>query len=174
MNALLTDLEYEYRRHKGLADKAIAPIDDDIFFQRPTELNNSVAHIVKHLAGNLRSRFTDFLTTDGDKPDRDRDSEFVITDKDKRADLLAAWEYGWRCVFNTFHSLKPEDLAKSITIRGEAHTVQQALLRGATHAAYHVGQILYLIRLLHPDGVWLTIAPGQSKNHTGSYFRKPS
>ena len=168
------DLEFEYRHHKTLADKAIAPIDDDIFFQRPTQSNNSVANIVKHLAGNLRSRFTDFLTTDGDKPDRDRDNEFVITDQDTRAKLLAGWEHGWKCVFNTFHSLKPEELLKTIPIRGETHTVQQALLRGATHTAYHVGQILYVVRLLCPQSAWLTVAPGQSHGMVGTYRKNSS
>jgi uncharacterized damage-inducible protein DinB len=172
MNAIIPDLQFEYRRHKALADKAIAQLDDKTFFQRPTALNNSVAHIVKHVAGNLRSRFTDFFTTDGDKGSRNRDGEFVITEQDTRAALHEAWEAGWKALFDTFAAMQPADLAKTITVRDEPHTILQALLRSVTHTAYHVGQILYLVRLLQPESQWLTIAPGQSELHKkGAYFK---
>jgi hypothetical protein len=108
---------------------------------------NPIALIVKHFAGNLHSRWTNLLTTDGEKADRDRDAEFLLTESDTRANLLAAWDNGWQAVFDTLASLQPADLDRTITIRGEPHTVQQALIRGLTHAAYHVGQILYLSRL---------------------------
>ncbi len=174
MNNLLADLTHEFRRHKALADRAMAQLDDEQFFHRPGEAVNPIALIVKHLAGNLASRWSDFLTTDGDKPSRDRDGEFRLTEQDTRANLLAAWERGWQTLFDTLAGLQASDLEKTVTIRGEAHTVVQALLRGATHAAYHTGQILYVVRLLRPDVVWLTIAPGQSRSHQrGTYRRMP-
>lgn len=169
MNDFLPDLLYEFRRHKELADKAMARMSDEAFFRRPGDAVNSVALVVKHLAGNLKSRWTDFLTTDGEKPWRNRDVEFSITAGDTRASIMTAWEEGWRAVLETVAALTPADLEKSITIRGESHTVTQALLRGVTHAAYHVGQILYLARLLEPEGEWLTIAPGNSSAHRGEY-----
>ncbi len=174
MNNLLADLTHEFRRHKALADRAMAQLDDEQFFHRPGEAVNPIALIVKHLAGNLASRWSDFLTTDGDKPSRNRDGEFRLTEQDTRANLLAAWERGWQTLFDTLAGLQASDLEKTVTIRGEAHTVVQALLRGATHAAYHTGQILYVVRLLRPDVVWLTIAPGQSRSHQrGTYRRMP-
>jgi uncharacterized damage-inducible protein DinB len=174
MKSTHRDILHEFRRHKALAERAMARLSDEVFFQRPGEAVNSVALVVKHLAGNLKSRWTDFLTTDGEKPWRRRDNEFVITDADKRESLMAAWEEGWRAVLETVERLQPADLEKLITIRGESHTVQQALLRGLTHAAYHVGQILYLARLLEPTGEWLTIAPGKSAAHRGEYHKRES
>ena len=171
MPDLLADLAREFRRHKGLADRALAQLDDRDFFRRPAEHVNPPALIVKHLAGNLASRWTDFLTSDGDKPTRDRDAEFTLTEQDTRASLLAAWERGWQALFDTLAGLSDADFGKTVTIRGEPHTVYRALVRGLTHAAYHTGQILYLARLLRPDGPWLTIPPGQSRAHSrGSYL----
>ena len=169
MTEYLSDVLYEFRRHKELADRAIARMSDEAFFRQPGEAVNSVALVVKHLSGNLKSRWTDFLTTDGEKPTRNRDVEFAITAADTRTILMAAWEEGWRAVLGTVAGLTPADLDKSIMIRGESHTVTQALLRGLTHAAYHVGQILYLARLLAPEGAWLTIAPGKSGERRGDY-----
>jgi uncharacterized damage-inducible protein DinB len=169
MNELLPDALHELRRHKSLADRAMAALDDDQFFRRPAEHVNSVAIIVKHLAGNLLSRWTDFLTTDGEKPGRDRDGEFVIGPNDARASLFAAWEDGWQTLLGTLASLRESDLTRTVTIRGEKHTVHQALLRAMLHASYHVGQILYLVRLLRPDSDWLTIPPGQSRGQRGTY-----
>ena len=174
MNDLLPSLTHEFRRHKNLAERAMVQLDDAEFARRPAAHVNSVALIVKHLAGNLASRFTDFLTSDGEKPDRDRDGEFVLTERDTRANLLAAWERGWQTLFDAVAGLAPPDLERSVTIRGEPHTVCQALLRAATHIAYHTGQILYVVRLLRPDGAWLTVAPGQSKGHAGDYLAKAS
>ena len=169
MQEFLSDVQMEFRRHKNLADRAISALDDEAFFRRPAEPVNSVAIIVKHLAGNLLSRWTDFLMTDGDKPNRNRDGEFVIEPQDSRPKLLAQWEAGWNATFGTIDSLKDDDLSKTVTIRGEPHSVRQALLRGLTHAAYHVGQITYLSRWLKPDAPWLTIAPGQSRSHKPNY-----
>jgi hypothetical protein len=149
---LIADVTFEFRKHKGWADRALAGVPDEAFFRRPAEHVNPPALIVKHLAGNLRSRFTDFLATDGEKPSRDRDAEFVLTAADTRESLTAAWEAGWRALFDTLAGLTDADLGRTVTIRGEPHTVQQALLRGLDHAAYHVGQLLYLARLLNPSG----------------------
>jgi uncharacterized damage-inducible protein DinB len=167
---LIADVAYEFRRHKTLADKALAGLSDEAFFRRPGEAVNPVALIVKHLAGNLRSRWTDFLATDGEKPDRDRDAEFTLSERDTRAGLTAAWEAGWAAAFDALAGLTDADLAKTVTIRGEPHRVQQALIRGLAHVAWHTGQILYLARLLNPGGEWLTIAPGGSRQHKPGYW----
>src|SRR4029078_2402631 len=104
-----------------------------------------------------------------EKTTRDRDGEFLLAAGDTRANLCAAWEQGLRTLFETLPSVKETDLTASVSIRGESHTAQQALLRGMTHVAYHTGQILYLVRLLRPDSIWLTIASGQSREHAAAY-----
>jgi hypothetical protein len=162
--AYLDDIRFSFRKHKGLAEKALRQVADEDFFKKPGEHSNGIAAIVKHVGGNLASRWTDFLTTDGDKPWRDRDDEFVIGPQDTRPNLVAAWERGWAALFGTLESLREADLVKTVTIRGEEHTVFQALHRSLTHTAYHVGQIVYLSRLLTPGGwEWVTIPPGQSQ-----------
>jgi hypothetical protein len=173
MDDLLQDLLFEFRRHKDLADRALAQLDDQEFVRRPAAHVNPVAVIVKHLAGNLVSRWTEFLTADGDKPGRDRDGEFLLTERDTRPDLLAAWERGWGVLFDIVRGLAGSDLDRAVTIRGERHTARQALLRGLSHVAYHTGQILYLARLVRPDGAWLTVAPGQSRGRPGRYRNTP-
>jgi hypothetical protein len=162
--AYLDDVLFSFRKQKDLAEQAFGQLDDGEFFRKPGEQSNSVAVIVKHLAGNLKSRWTDFLTTDGDKPWRDRDNEFVIGTEDTRPRLLAAWEEGWAAVFGSLGSLGEDDLLKKIRIRGEEHTVLQAIDRSLTHAAYHAGQVLYVAHLVKPDGWrWVTVPPGQSE-----------
>jgi hypothetical protein len=148
-------------------------LDDESFFCRPAPQLNSVAIIVKHLAGNLLSRWTDFLTTDGEKTTRNRDNEFQITVEDTRERLTSSWNQGWDILLRSVEELAPPDLDKTITIRDEPHTVCQAVLRSLTHIAYHVGQIMYLVRLLKPDAAWQTIAPGQSQAHRGAYRQVP-
>jgi len=122
---------------------------------------NSIALIVKHIAGNYVSRWSDFLTSDGEKPNRNRDGEFVIADTDTRPNLMADWERGWSILFATLSTLRDSDLETTVTIRGESLTARLALLRGIEHTAYHVGQILYLVRLLRPESPWQSIAPAQ-------------
>jgi uncharacterized damage-inducible protein DinB len=134
------------RGHKRLADGAIAQLSDEQFFATPDSESNSVAIIVKHLAGNMRSRFTDFLTSDGEKPDRNRDREFVMHNNAQREEVLASWEQNWELVFRTLNSLHPEDLERTVTIRGEPHSVLQAINRQVVHYAYHVGQIVFLAK----------------------------
>jgi len=169
MDAFLEDVLMEFRRHKRLADRAIAELDDETFFKRPGAGVNPVALIVKHLAGNLLSRWTDFLNSDGEKPSRDRDAEFVVGEGDTRASLMAAWDRAWGVLLDSVAQLREADLDRSVTIRGEKFTARQALLRGLTHVAYHTGQVLYLVRLLRPDSTWLTIAPGESRSHRAGY-----
>ena len=169
MNDFIADVRHEFQRHKVLVDKSLAELDDEQFFRRPGEAVNPAALIVKHLAGNLLSRWTDFLTTDGEKPTRDRDGEFVLSEQDTRPSLLAAWERGWAALFAALSALSDADMEKTVTIRGESHTARQALLRGMGHVAYHTGQILYVVRLLRPEAPWVTIAPGQSRGFPGEY-----
>jgi len=158
------DVEFSFRKQKQMAEQALTQLDDAAFFRAPAEGSNSVAAIVKHLAGNLKSRWTDFRTTDGEKPWRDRDNEFVIGPADTRERLLAAWEEGWAALFQALTTLAEADATAQITIRGEAHTVLQAVHRALTHAAYHAGQILYVARLVQPDGWrWITVPPGRSQ-----------
>jgi uncharacterized damage-inducible protein DinB len=167
--AFIEDALHEFRRYKALADAAMTSLDDDDFFLRPAPQVNSVALIVKHLAGNFRSRWTDFLESDGEKPDRDRDMEFIIGADDSREKLLARWNEGWCELFSTVEALGTSDLTRTVTIRGEAQTVQQAMLRALAHVAYHVGQILYLARWTKPESRWLTIEPGKSSAARGEY-----
>ena len=167
----IADVTHEFRRYKKDADKALAGLSDTDFRRRVGDAVNPVGIIVKHLGGNLRSRWTDFLTTDGDKPTRDRDNEFVLTDADTRESLTAVWEAGWSALFTTLAEITDADLEKLVTIRGEPHRVQQALFRGLGHAAYHVGQIMYLARQMNPTAEYVTIAPGQSKEHAAGYLK---
>jgi uncharacterized damage-inducible protein DinB len=169
MDVLIADILHDFQRHKKLADTALAELPDEAFFRKPGEVVNPVALIVKHVGGNLLSRWTDFLTTDGEKPTRNRDSEFVLAPQDTRAAIMQRWETGWSALVGTVNSLHNADLDKTISIRGEAQTVRQALIRSLTHTAYHVGQILYLARLFNPTGAWQTIAPGQSSSHKPAY-----
>jgi hypothetical protein len=161
----LEEITFSFRKQKEWADKAFVQVRaDSDFFRKPGEFSNSIAAIIKHVAGNLSSRWRDFLTSDGEKPDRNRDAEFVIGEQDTRANLIAAWESGWATLFDTLATMTDDDFRKTIRIRGEEHTVYQALLRSLTHVAYHTGQIVYLSRLVQKEGwEWITIAPGQSR-----------
>ncbi|MBD0373259.1 MAG: DUF1572 family protein [Pyrinomonadaceae bacterium] len=146
-----------FRSQKALADRAFAQLRDEDFFVQLDEESNSVAVIIKHLAGNMLSRWTDFLTSDGEKPDRNRDMEFVLTPETTRESILARWEEGWRCAFNAIESLQPEDVGKVVLIRGEEHTVMKAILRQCSHYAYHVGQIVFLAKHLR-SGEWKSLS----------------
>jgi hypothetical protein len=134
-----------FRQYKELAERAIEQTTDERLFATLDHESNSIAIIVKHLAGNMRSRWTDFLTTDGEKPDRSRDVEFTDPPPTRR-DLLEAWEDGWKRLFETLESLSEEDLKRTITIRGEAHSVMQAVNRQVAHYGLHVGQIILLAK----------------------------
>jgi hypothetical protein len=160
----LDDVLLNLRKSKRLADDALAQVDDERFFAAPDPDSNSLALIVKHVAGNQRSRWTDFLSTDGEKPDRDRDSEFELGAGDTRADLMARWETGWTLVLETLGALQPGELLRTVTVRGEAHTALQAIERQLVHYAHHAGQIVFLAKLwAGPSWRTLSIPRGASK-----------
>ena len=142
----IDDSLFQLRKLKAQADKAMAQIDDAQFFSTLDPDANSIALIVKHVAGNMRSRWTDFLTSDGEKPDRHRDTEFEREAGDTRASLMARWEAGWDLLFTTLMSLQPSDIERTVTIRGEPHTVLQAINRQVSHYSVHVGQIVLLAK----------------------------
>jgi len=154
-----------FRYYKKLGDRAIEQCPDDALFESLDTESNSIAIIVKHMAGNMRSRWTDFLTTDGEKPDRNRDTEFEDAPK-TRAELLALWERGWKHVFDALTPLGDEDLVRTIAIRTEPHSVMQAINRQVAHYSYHVGQIVYVAKHLATKaaGSWhsLSVPRGQS------------
>ena len=160
----LEEARRQMRGNKHMAEAAMAQLRDEDFFVTLDPESNSVAILVKHLAGNMRSRFTDFLTTDGEKPDRFRDREFEITGASTRADVMQWWEEGWACVLGTIETLKPEDVMRTVTIRGEPHTVLQAINRQIAHYAAHIGQIVVLAKHLRSNE-WktLTIPRGKSE-----------
>ena len=141
----LKDTTAVFTYYKRLADRAMEQLPDTALFSTLDAESNSIAIIVKHMAGNMRSRWIDFLTTDGEKPDRNRDSEFE-TPPATRAELLALWESGWKPLFGALTPLTESDLGRTVHIRGEAHSVMQAINRGITHTTYHVGQIVYLAK----------------------------
>jgi hypothetical protein len=160
----LEDTLLQLRELKAQADKAIAQVDDRQLFAVLGAEENSIAIIMKHMAGNMRSRWTGFLTSDGEKPDRERDREFVTEHGETRATIGAAWEDGWKRVFDALTPLTPDDLVKTVRIRGEAHTVLEAINRQVTHYAAHIGQIVLLAK--HWAGArWqtLSVPRGQSK-----------
>ena len=160
----LEDALAVFRKYKKLGEDAMAQMDDREFFAQIDAEANSVAVVVKHLAGNMRSRWSDFLTADGEKPDRDRDAEFRIDAETTRADVTRWWEAGWRYVFEAVEPLKPSDLIRTVTIRGEPHTVVKAINRQLTHYAYHVGQVVLLAKhFKSADWKSLSIEPGASQ-----------
>lgn len=142
----LSDSLATFRAYKKLAEKALVQLKDEEFFVTLDDEANSVAVIMKHLAGNMISRWTDFLTTDGEKADRNRDMEFVIAPRTTRTDVMDYWEKGWQRTFETVAALQPEDLALKVMIRGEEHTVVQAINRQLAHYPYHIGQIVFLAK----------------------------
>ncbi len=151
-----------FRYYKTLSEKAMAQVTDEQLVAVLDGEMNSIAQIVKHMAGNMRSRWTDFLTTDGEKPDRNRDSEFTDPQV-ARETLLAQWEQGWQCVFAALDPLSEQDLVKTITIRGEPHSVMQAINRQVAHYSYHCGQIVLLAKhFKSSDWQSLSVPRGQS------------
>jgi hypothetical protein len=163
----LADIRAQFSRLRNTAERAMTQVDDAAFAKSLDEENNSIAVIVKHVSGNLRSRCTNFLTDDGEKPDRDRDGEFILHRQESRSELLNEWTAAWQLLAATIESLTPEDMQRIIYIRAEPHTVGQALNRHLAHLAYHVGQIVLLAK--HWAGAnWqaLTIPRGQSQAFT--------
>ena len=164
------DAVRSFRNYKKMAERAIEQVSDEEFFFLIDAEANSIALIVKHIAGNLRSRWTDFLTTDGEKPDRDRDSEFERAG-DTRGSLMKFWESSWQVLFDNVEPLSSEDLSRSVSIRGEPHTVIEAINRQLTHYAYHVGQIVFLAKHLRSaDWKTLSIPKKRSAEFNKSMF----
>ncbi len=143
-DCFLESVRREAARYKSLADKTLAQLSDEQFFFQSHPETNSVAIVVKHLGGNLRSRWRDFLTSDGEKPDRNRDGEFEIPADTRRDQLMTLWEEGWSHLSTTLAALEPKDLTRTVTIRHEPHAVVDAVHRSLAHLAYHVGQIVTL------------------------------
>ena len=163
-NPYLPDALAEFRKYKAFAEKAVAQIADEDWFRKLDPEANSIALVMKHVSGNMRSRWRDFLTTDGEKPDRDRDTEFEVADSDTIESVRRRWEEGWALLFAALEPLTDADLGRTVTIRGEPHTVLQAINRQLTHYASHVGQIVLLAKHFAGDR-WksLSIPRGKSR-----------
>lgn len=153
----LDDALSNFRSYKKLADKAIAQIHGEEFLWTVDVEANSVAVIMKHISGNMLSRWTDFLTSDGEKPNRNRDMEFVIAEEMTVDDLMTQWENGWKCLFDALEALTPEDFDKKVLIRGEEHSIIEAINRQLTHYACHIGQIIYLAKH-YRSSEWKTLS----------------
>lgn len=166
----LKSADRQFRMYKKLGEEAIQQITDEQLFIMPNEESNSVAIIVKHLWGNMLSRWTDFLTTDGEKPWRQRDAEFE-NDINTREALMQKWEEGWQCLFNALDSITDNDLERIIHIRNEGHTILEAINRQIAHYSYHVGQIVYIAKMYKNNG-WssLSIPRNQSKEYNDKKF----
>jgi uncharacterized damage-inducible protein DinB len=154
----------EFRKYRRLAEAALRQVPDDQLFATIGPESNSIAIVMKHIAGNMRSRWTGFLLSDGEKPDRERDSEFEIEAGEDAAAIRRKWDHGWELLFAALEPLTEADLSRTITIRDEPHTVMEAIQRQLTHYAYHIGQIVFLARHA-AGGRWhsLSIPKGQSK-----------
>ena len=160
---VLEDSIGQFRAMKKLAEKALAQLSDDEFFVNLDAESNSAAQIVKHIAGNLFSRWTDFLTSDGEKEWRKRDTEFIIESGDSRNHLMRRWEDGWQTLFSALEPLTPEDFEKHIMIRAEPHTIVQAINRQLTHYSHHIGQILFVAKHLKSHS-WKTLSVPRGKS----------
>jgi hypothetical protein len=169
----LDEARRQFLGHKRLAEGALAQLQDQEFLVAIDAEANSIATLVKHIAGNARSRFTDFLTSDGEKPDRHRDQEFELSANTTRAEVMRWWEEGWQIVLSALGSLKPEDVERTVTIRGQPHSVLQAVNRQIAHYAYHVGQIVFLAKHLR-SREWksLSVPKGKSEEFNQMAFTK--
>ncbi len=159
----LRDSIETYHAYKKLAEKALAQLKDEEFFVTLDNESNSIAVIMKHIAGNMISRWTDFLTTDGEKPGRNRDMEFVNEPHTTKADVIDYWEKGWQRTFETLEALQPEDLMRKVMIRGEEHTVVQAINRQLAHYPYHIGQIVFLAKHFR-SAEWTSLSIPRNKS----------
>jgi len=159
----LEEARRQMRGHKRMGEAAMSQLRDQDFFVTLDSEANSIAVLVKHLAGNMRSRFTDLLTSDGEKPDRFRDREFELTSSTTRAEVTQWWDEGWAFVFSAIDPLKPEDVMRTVTIRGEPHTVLQAINRQIAHYAQHIGQIVLLAKHFR-SSEWKTLSIPRGKS----------
>jgi hypothetical protein len=169
----LEEARRQLRGHKRMAEGAIAQLKDEELFVALDPEANSVAVLVKHLAGNMRSRFTDFLTSDGEKLDRHRDQEFEMNSATTRAEVMRWWEEGWARVFSAVEALKPDDLIRTVMIRSEPHTVLQAINRQLAHYAQHIGQIVFLAKHLRStEWKTLSVPRGKSEEYNAQMLAK--
>ena len=155
-----------FRQYKGMAEKALSqlPNPDRDFFYTPDKESNSIAIIMKHMAGNMRSRWRDFLTSDGEKPDRMRDTEFLLERNEDRAAIMRLWDEGWAIMFAALEPLSAADMTRTVLIRHQPHTVVQAINRQLTHYAYHIGQIVFLAKHIGQENFKsLTVPRGMSE-----------
>lgn len=162
MESYLISVRKQYQYYKGLGEKAMNQLNEEQLFWQYNEESNSIAVLVNHIAGNMLSRFTDFLTSDGEKPWRNRDEEFVNRFKNKE-ELVAYWNKGWECLFQTMDQLANEDLERIVYIRNEGHTIVEALNRQLAHYPYHIGQIVFIAKMLK-DGQWQTLSIARNKS----------
>ena len=161
-----------FYRYKQLTEKSLAKIEDDAFYWKYNERSNSLAQLVKHLGGNMISRWTDFRTSDGEKDWRKRDREFEV-ESDSRKSIMLSWQTGWLCLEKAFSSMEDQDLQSIVYVRGEAHTVEKAMLRQLAHLSYHVGQIVFLSKMLTDENwISLTIPFGQSEQFNRTKFEE--
>lgn len=163
-----SDALASFRNYKRIAEGAIEQVSDDEFFRSLDAEANSIAVIVKHIAGNLHSRWRDFLTTDGEKPGRNRDTEFELIE-DTRNSLMQFWETGWQTLFDNIEPLTEDDFAKTITIRGEPHTIVEAINRQLTHYSYHIGQIVFLAKHFK-SSEWKTLSVPRNRSSEFNKF----
>jgi len=169
----LDSCKKQFQYYKMLGDKTFAQISDQDLFWQYNGDSNSIATIVKHLRGNMLSRWTDFLTSDGEKPWRERDAEFE-NDWTTRQQVLDKWNEGWDCLFKALDALTPEDLQKEIFIRNQGHSVMEAINRQLAHYPYHVGQIVFIGKMRHQnEWISLSIPKGNSKNYNDGKFAQP-
>ena len=169
----LKEVKAQFEHYKSIGERTFDQLKDDDLFWKYNEESNSIAIIVKHIWGNMMSRWTDFLTTDGEKEWRKRDEEFDADIKSKE-EMLEKWNQGWDCLFTALNSITPEDLdTKTIYIRNEAHTIAAALNRQLAHYPYHIGQIVFLGKMMSSDWGALTIPKGNSKEFNKQMFSKP-
>jgi hypothetical protein len=171
----LEEMKRQFRGHKRMGEAAMAQLEDKDLFVALDSESNSVAALVKHIEGNARSRFTDFLGSDGEKPDRFRDQEFEVSANTTREEVMRWWEQGWSHVFSTLDALRAEDLQRTVTIRQQPHTVMQALNRALAHYAQHIGQIVFLAKHLR-SAQWqtLSIPRGKSEDYKTASPKTPA
>ncbi|MFT4696946.1 MAG: hypothetical protein ACI9SJ_000062 [Flavobacteriaceae bacterium] len=173
MNDYLPNVIKQFNYYKSLGEKTFLQVSEEKLFWKPNEESNNMAIIVKHMSGNMLSRWTDFLTSDGEKDWRNREAEFN-NDISTKEELLLVWEKGWSCLFDTLTTLTHDDLSKEIYTRNMGHSVTEAINRQLSHYAYHIGQIVFLGKLI-TDSNWeiLSIPKGESNNYNKNKFNKP-
>jgi hypothetical protein len=173
MDAYLNSAKKQFQYYKSVGEKTMAQLKDEDLFWVYNEESNSIAIIVQHLWGNMLSRWTDFLTSDGEKAWRQRDLEFEAT-VNSREELINKWDAGWQCLFDTLDNIKPEDWDKTIYIRNESHTVVDAINRQLAHYPYHVGQIVFIGKMAASGWQSLTIPKGNSQAFNDEMFKNPT